>query len=1231
MMRIVSGYQKYTASILVFAMLVASTAIPISVFAQTSSPNSGQAGGTLQSLVQDTTGAVLAATIACNKNKISSAIKDLLSSDDTKAAVTNTASSASKTTTGSSANADQLVHFSNTPGSSGSNLQSIANSSQAQSNKITCTNAIERAAVGVILRQLTISTVNWINHGFNGNPLYSKDTGSLLKNIGNQSVKNFNSLIGFDKKNYPFGKAVAQSMVNQINASFEARAKYSLDRVIAQQYPGMSAADFQRDFAVGGWNALLSQTSTNNNPFGFGLAAQDELARRTAGTGYSPAQNLKDALAQSGGFLPIRTCAAPSTYDPMKSDQIRAAAQIKLNALVAGSATNVHDAAAAERVAKATAADAAAADAYAKAAALAQTNPTPANIAAAKAAAAALAAADAESAAANAALLAADQADAAANAAPNADVIAQQKIIAANTCSKWQTQTPGTVIAHALNTTLDIPSNQLINGQDLSTDITAIFNALENQLVNKGLSALSSPDNAPNTNFAKNSTGIDGINFNEPTFINKNGSWSSQGSNFNVFTDIPSIIRYEDNSQDDKKIATGCTSTAGFSPTGHYCSGEPTLPEGYQQILAKEVTAGQTLVANIYALDYCIPGPHPGWQNEITANAESFVSNPELFPASDSPSDMHKFLASYGTTVGVVAGAVVAGALAGSVVPGIGNAIGAVVGLIVGLILQKIGSDNNRHNEAAYGPIMTAFMGVQFEQKGGGREHVNGHDNSANIITTLAGRYLEAMQMVYAPTQSAVSAADALALSDPSGNGSTAYDPTLTSPTAPSTDKSIPDLSTTNLARAKIMDASFNAFSDIPDIIALDAIEFPKIQDTLKTQTQNKALLNQSISVESQLERLLVRIQNLKDLQGYPGVNGSLDLVPIITLLGNKTLTLHVGDTYTDAGATAVDGSTGSNEDLTDLIVTVNNVDPATPGVYTITYDVTDRSKISAQQVTRTVRVLDAGGNVGDIVPNYAAGANSADTLLANTGSIPMQTADVTTVVSAPTVRDYNKDLLEIQNVTNVANLTDYEIELKRISNTFSQIAPYIHGSEDLKQEEAVLDTITNESGNIATYKADGTLKNGVLFQCINDTSSPKSRYIKDGGPTQRLNFVFINSTDNTIQQLPKWLTDALPPSQSFLPEWHYAQGSGVVLYGRNPFPNDGEPPYPAGVNETESYFPNYQGHVMTGSSGIGTDQHGGPVKLDYDKLIRSDDISTINLQPVTNALRGLEQIVWIY
>ena len=78
---------------------------------------------------------------------------------------------------------------------------------------------------------------------------------------------------------------------------------------------------------------------------------------------------------------------------------------------------------------------------------------------------------------------------------------------------------------------------------------------------------------------------------------------------------------------------------------------------------------------------------------------------------------------------------------------------------------------------------------------------------------------------------------------------------------------------------------------------------------------------------------------------------------PVITLLGDDTVTIEVGSPYTDAGATATDNYDG---DITSSIFTVSTVNTAIVGVYTVTYNVSDASGNAAVELIRTVNVEDA-------------------------------------------------------------------------------------------------------------------------------------------------------------------------------------------------------------------------------------------------------------------------------
>ena len=77
---------------------------------------------------------------------------------------------------------------------------------------------------------------------------------------------------------------------------------------------------------------------------------------------------------------------------------------------------------------------------------------------------------------------------------------------------------------------------------------------------------------------------------------------------------------------------------------------------------------------------------------------------------------------------------------------------------------------------------------------------------------------------------------------------------------------------------------------------------------------------------------------------------------PVITLIGDQTITVQVFETYNDQGATAEDNFDG---DITSNIQVNNSVNTDVLGTYSVTYNVTDNAGNEAEEVERTVNVVD--------------------------------------------------------------------------------------------------------------------------------------------------------------------------------------------------------------------------------------------------------------------------------
>ena len=81
--------------------------------------------------------------------------------------------------------------------------------------------------------------------------------------------------------------------------------------------------------------------------------------------------------------------------------------------------------------------------------------------------------------------------------------------------------------------------------------------------------------------------------------------------------------------------------------------------------------------------------------------------------------------------------------------------------------------------------------------------------------------------------------------------------------------------------------------------------------------------------------------------------------IPVITLTGAAIVTIEVGTTYVDGGATATDNYDDDTALTASIVTDVSTVDTQTVGSYTVTYNVSDASGNAATEVTRTVNVVD--------------------------------------------------------------------------------------------------------------------------------------------------------------------------------------------------------------------------------------------------------------------------------
>lgn len=149
-------------------------------------------------------------------------------------------------------------------------------------------NCIINVIAKTALQQITISVVNWINSGFNGQPSFVTNYQQFFTNVADASAGQFIQGAGLSFLCSPFKLqikiAIAQSYANR-NAQ-----SCTLTKVIGNINNFMNG-----NFASGGWGGFVSFTTVpTNNPYGAfayaqaGLASQQSQALSNAKNNISP-------------------------------------------------------------------------------------------------------------------------------------------------------------------------------------------------------------------------------------------------------------------------------------------------------------------------------------------------------------------------------------------------------------------------------------------------------------------------------------------------------------------------------------------------------------------------------------------------------------------------------------------------------------------------------------------------------------------------------------------------------------------------------------------------------------------------------------------------------------------------------------------------------------------------------------------------------------------------------
>lgn len=520
-------------------------------------------------------------------------------------------------------------------------LDTIKKSTSSLDENDSCLKSIARMVIKMLLQKITLSTVAWIQGGYEGKPFFVEHTGEFLTDLARTEILQFGLEID-DQNLFPFGKDYMIRQANYFNRRFQENARYSLNELIAETSPEYTANDFIGDFSSGGWNGWLGMTMVPaNNPIGFELLASEELGARVNGQ----VNDVNARLQQADGFLGDQRCAEPK-----------------------GLTREAHNAA--------------------------LENPVRIPII-----------------------------------DPSTGKTVGYEI--SGTCKKWEYVTPGKLIAETATNAINYPTDNILKAEDMNDAVALLIDSVvakfSSDFMNRGFAGLSSQGREGSLiinqdEFYNNSlpTQVE-VDF-PATSIR---GWLASNPHFNIRKDLNQAVIDEQRT--------------------------------YVLKAQEQNEVIDDLIKTTFQLDYCIPGPHPGWEIDsrriLTAAENAIVSKTPADMKDATGADVLKMVGAAAPVIGsAVATAVGAGAAAGSVVPGLGTIIGAAIGLFIGALLFIINNDAEKLLSSYYEGHVKLLTGIHLGAGGGNppSKLANKHEIT-KAFDTIFERYTQLIHKYFTP------------------------------------------------------------------------------------------------------------------------------------------------------------------------------------------------------------------------------------------------------------------------------------------------------------------------------------------------------------------------------------------------------------------------------------------------------------------------------------------------
>src|SRR3989344_2552254 len=172
------------------------------------------------------------------------------------------------------------------------------------------------------LKEITVSTVNWANQGFEGKPLFLQNPDSFFTDIEHDEIKETVNEIGGDPVNFPWGRGIAINKVREARGKSQSTTAgrigvFDLNTRFNLNSPE-EIEQFYSDTRIGGWDGWTAMINNpNNNPIGFDLAVSNDLSKQEA----KKTENWEKSI--QGMILPMQKCADPSDTTREMEDAAR--------------------------------------------------------------------------------------------------------------------------------------------------------------------------------------------------------------------------------------------------------------------------------------------------------------------------------------------------------------------------------------------------------------------------------------------------------------------------------------------------------------------------------------------------------------------------------------------------------------------------------------------------------------------------------------------------------------------------------------------------------------------------------------------------------------------------------------------------------------------------------------------------------------------------------------------